>query len=173
MIVGRCQTVEDFQTGSETLRQRRYGVIECSAGRLVAVRLRLWPKWIAWPEVWPTHGRYHLRGQPDRCLLYYNQPWRYPNFVALKYVVSSHGTSYATIHAALKTLDEVARLKQTDALLCDAANSRISDRLMCRFGWEPHKPQRWHRNYIKRFYGHYPDTVAAQCEQVPVRRAHC
>jgi hypothetical protein len=24
-------------------------------------------------------------------------------------------------------------------------------------GWEPHKPQRWHRNFIRRFYGVYPD----------------
>ena len=58
-------------------------------------------------------------------------------------------------------LDQIARLKRTDALLCDIAGSRISDRLMSRFGWEPHKPQRWHRNYIKRFYGQYPAPTAA------------
>jgi hypothetical protein len=53
-------------------------------------------------------------------------------------------------------LDEIARLKRSDALLCDVSNWRISERLMARFGWEPHCPSRWHRHYIKRFYGEYP-----------------
>jgi hypothetical protein len=26
----------------------------------------------------------------------------------------------------------------------------MSDRLLARFGWQPHKPQRWHRNFIRR-----------------------
>ncbi len=30
---------------------------------------------------------------------------------------------------------------------------------MDRLGWEPHKPQRWHRNFIRRFYGQYPDIA--------------
>ena len=55
-----------------------------------------------------------------------------------------------------EVLDEVAWLKRTDALLCDVWNERISPRLLARWGWEPHKPQPWHRNYIKRFYGTYP-----------------
>jgi hypothetical protein len=88
--------------------------------------------------------------------LYYNQPWRFLNFLALKYVASTGGTSYATFRAALVALDELAELKGVDALLCDAANTRISDRLLARFGWAPHKPQRWRRNFIKRFYGVYP-----------------
>jgi hypothetical protein len=79
-----------------------------------------------------------------------------PDFMALKYIVSTAGTSYATIRAALKTLDAIAELKRIDAIVCDAGNMRLSDRLMARFGWEPHKPQRWHRNFIRRFYGHYP-----------------
>jgi hypothetical protein len=95
----------------------------------------------------------------DRCLLYYNQPRRFSNFLALKYIVSTHGTTYATFRTALITLDQIAELKRTDAILCDAANSRLSDRLFRRFGWEPHKPQRWRRNFIKRFYGAYPASI--------------
>ena len=105
---------------------------------------------------------YHGRGQPDRCLLYYNQPLSSPNFLALKYVVSSRGTPYATLRAAATTLDAIARLKRSDALLCDAFNQRLSDRILRRHGWEPHKPQRWHRNYIKRFYGHYSEITLPQ-----------
>ena len=96
----------------------------------------------------------------DRCLLYYNQPRRCPNYLALKYVVSRVAIArFATFRKAAQTLDEVARIKQTDAILCDAWNLRISDRLFARWGWEPHKPQRWHRNFIKRFYGVYPQSA--------------
>ncbi len=35
----------------------------------------------------------------------------------------------------LDELDRIAELKRTDALLCDAANSRLSDRFLARFGW--------------------------------------
>jgi hypothetical protein len=56
-------------------------------------------------------------------------------------------------------LDRIAELKRTDAILCDAANTRLSDRLLRRFGWEPHKPERWRRNFIKRFYGVYPAST--------------
>ena len=154
-------TVEDWQSGREIIRHQRYGVIEISAGALVAIHFRRWPKMLAWPEIWPVGSSYHSRGDADRCLLYYNQPRRHSNFLALRYMVSSLGTSYTTTRLALVTLDAIAELKRTDALLCDSANSRISDRLMRRFGWEPHKPERWHRNYIKRFYGQYPAKTQA------------
>ncbi|MCH7752704.1 MAG: hypothetical protein IH898_11190 [Planctomycetes bacterium] len=151
------QTIENRSAAEEAIRRRHYGVIETGGGELIAIHFRLWPKLIAWPEVWPAGPVYHASGAPDRCLLYYNQPWRFPNFLALKYIVSTRETSCATIRAALMTLDGVARTKGTDALLCDAFNTRLSDWLMKRLGWQPHRPQRWHRNYVKRFYGCYPD----------------
>jgi len=152
------QTVTNWHDGSETIRRRHYGVIETAAGKLVAIHLRPWPKLLAWPEVLPVGPTYHARGQADRCLLYYNQPLSCPNYLALKYIVSTFGTPYATSCAALTTLDAIAELKRSDAILCDAFNQRLSDRLLRRYGWEPHKPQRWHRNYIRRFYGEYPQT---------------
>ena len=151
-----CTTIDNWHADRDLLRQRRYGVIETSAGQFVAIHLRPWPKLLAWPEIWPVGPAYHARGQADRCLLYYNQPRSCPNYLALKYLVSNQATSYATVRAAVTTLDAIAELKRTDAILCDAFNSRLSDRMMDRQGWQSHKPQRWHRNYIKRFYGSYP-----------------
>ncbi len=133
-------------------------MIETVDGELRSVTLRPWPKMISWPEVWPVRSRFHGRGQADRCLLYYNQPRGMPQFLALKYVVSTAGTRYATFRAALQVLDAIAQIKQTDAIVCDAANTRLSDRFMERQGWEAHKPQRWRRNFIRRFYGKYPAT---------------
>ena len=152
------ETITDFEAGRERIRARHYGVVEIAGGELAAVHLRPWPKLLALPEILPLGSRYHSAGEADHCLLFYNQPWRMPNYLALKYMVSTLGTSYATFRAALTVLDAIAALKQSDAILCDAANVRITDRLLARFGWEPHKPQRWHRNFIRRFYGNYPEA---------------
>jgi hypothetical protein len=151
-----CRTQEEWLAALPAIRKAHYAVIETSAGHLQAVHLRWFPKLIDLPELWPVAKRYHADGPADRCLLYYNQPRSCANFLALKYVVSSSGTSYATFRAAIATLDAIAKEKQIDAILCDAANSRLSDRFLARQGWEKHKPQRWHRNFIKRFYGQYP-----------------
>lgn len=154
-----CRTHDEWLTSLPAIRNGRYGVIETAVGKLVAIHLRLWPKMISLPELWPVGYDYHARGKEDRCWLYYNQPLSCPNFLALKYVVSTRGTSIATALATATVFDAVAEAKQTDALLCDAANSRLSDRFLARHGWESHKPQRWHRNFIKRFYGDYPRIV--------------
>ena len=150
------ETTTDWATGCERIRERRYGVIETAAGQFRAVHLRAWPKLLATTELLPLGPRYHQRGEADRCLLYYNQPRRMPNFLALKYIVTTHGTSFRTFRAALTVLDAIAELKRIDAIVCDAGNIRLSDRVMTRLGWEAHKPQRWHRNFIRRFYGVYP-----------------
>lgn len=155
-----CNTVYDLNQDRDLLIRGCYGVIEAAGGQLHTIQLRPLPKLVSWPEVWPVRLRFHARGPTDRCRLYYNQPHSTPNYLALKYVVSTQGTSYATFRAALAALDAVAAMKHTDAIVCDAANVRLSDRLMKRWGWEPHKPQRWHRNFIRRFYGEYPPSCA-------------
>src|SRR4051794_22398587 len=157
----RIETIGDLDSGCERIRARRYGIIETAAGALRAVYLRPWPKLLAAPELVPLGPDYHRRGATDRCLLYYNQPRRMPNFLALKYIVSTHGTSYRTFRAALVALDAIAEIKRIDAIVCDAGNVRLSARVMARLGWERHKPQRWHRNFIRRFYGVYPRQAGA------------
>jgi hypothetical protein len=153
-----CSTHDEWLAALPAIRQARYAMIETVGGRLREIHVRRFPKLIALPELWPVASRYHGPGGADRCRLYYNQPRSCPNFLALKFVVSSHGTSYATFRAAISTLDAIAVEKNVDAIVCDAANSRLSDRFLARQGWEKHKPQRWHRNFIKRFYGTYPQV---------------
>lgn len=152
MFLG-TETHSNIDEARESVRRRRYGVIETSSGRFRSIRLRPWPTLVSLRDLFPIGDDYHTRGPADHCWLYYNQPWRSSNFLALKYIVSTRGTSYATFRAALAALEQVAELKRIDAILCDAANTRLSDRLLQRLGWEPHKPQRWHRNFIRRFYG--------------------
>jgi hypothetical protein len=153
----------------DALRRGRHGVIETRGGRLWAIHLRLWPKIVSVVEVDWLARRDHQTKSGDRCWLYYDQPRRFPNFLAIKFAISHRDCTLATIRASLLVLDEVARAKRSDAILCDVWNERISERLLARWGWQAHKPQRWHRNYIKRFYGEYPQsTVYSTCETVGV-----
>ena len=154
------ETVTDLASGAEVIRRRRYGMIEAAEGEFRRVVLRPLPKLVSLPEILLL-GRWHHRRHPgDRCRLYYNQPRGLRNFLAVTYAVSSKGAVYSTIRRVLEALDEVARLKATDALVCDLSNWRLSGRMLARWGWEPHRPSRWHRHYIKRFYGTYPPVPA-------------
>jgi hypothetical protein len=152
-------TITDWHAGAPLIQSARYGVIETSHAQFARVRLQAWPNLVSLPELWPVGTRFHAGGPADRCRLYYNQPRRCPNFLALRYIVSTQGTSFATFRAALVMLDALAELKGIDAVVCDAANLRLSDRLLARLGWQPHKPERWHRNYIRRYYGNYPQQA--------------
>ena len=153
------ETVTDLGEGAETLRRRPYGVIEAAGGRFRRVVLRPVPKLISLPEVWLVGRWSHRRGDEDRCRLYYDQPRRFPNFLAVKYIVSRPKTTLGTVCRVLEALDEVARLKGVDALLCAAISRRISTKILARWGWEPHCRSGWQRHYIKRFYGEYPTAV--------------
>ncbi len=150
------ETVTDAAEGGETLRRRRYGVIEVADGRFQRVRLRPFPKIASVPGILLFGGWYHQHRRGDCLRLYYNQPRRFPNFLVLKYIESARDTSMSTVIRALAILDEIARRKGSDALLCDVANWRITTKLLGRFGWTPHCPARFHRHFIKRFYGSYP-----------------
>jgi hypothetical protein len=130
--------------------RRRYGRIEMSDGCLERILLRPLPK-LAAPFDLAWGRLVHRSAAGNRCWLYYNQPPGLDQFLALKLVVSTREATLASFRGALEVLDEVARIKQTYAIVCDAAYWRISDRLLTRWGWQAHKPQRWHRNFIKRF----------------------
>jgi hypothetical protein len=150
------QTVTDLYLHADTLARRPYGVIEMRDGVLRRIVLRPFPKYVSVFEALFWGNFCHRRLPGDRLRLYYNQPRLHPNYLSLKYAVSSRDTSLASMLGALAVLDEIARIKQSDAILTDAANFRISDRFLRRQGFERHTKARYHRNYIKRFYGEYP-----------------
>ena len=150
------ETVTDLVAGADTLRRRRYGVIVAEHGKLTAIHLRPFPTLVSAADLAVLGGWQRRLKRENCCWLYYNQPRGHSNFLALKYMLSGRRTTLTTARAALLGLEAVARLKRTDAVLCDVTNSRITDRMLAREGWEPHAPSRWHRNYIKRFYGSYP-----------------
>ena len=163
------QTITELDSNHDTIRNRRYGVIETIEGEFVRVRFRPWPKIISMAEIGWLGNSAHTSKNGDRCVLYFNQPLSSPNFLALKYVVTNLGSSYKTFRKALTVLDRIAEIKRTDAIVTEASNLRLSDRFMQRMGWERHLEQSKRRHFIKRFYGIYPSQTREN--QPPVRRA--
>ena len=139
---------------------RAYGTIIVENGKFQRVRFKPWPKIISTFEIGFFGDRTHEKSaESDRCLIYYNQPFFHKRYLALKYIVSNQGTSFRTFRLATRILDEVARIKQSDAIVCEVNNFRISNRLMTRWGWESHLKDRPNRHFIKRFYGQYPESM--------------
>lgn len=158
----------DLDLQREELIAGRYGVIEVEQGQLKRITLRPWPKFVSlWESLgW---GEYLHRHRPgDRCRLFYNQPRGSERYLALKYIHSQRGTSLRSFQAALSILDQIAQIKRSDALVCEAANLRLNERFMRRYGWEQHTSSP--RNYIKRFYGSYPtrSSVTNEVSAEPV-----
>lgn len=146
------EKVTDLNSGCETLMRRNYGVIEVEASSLKAIHLRPYPKLISQIEIWSLGWLKHRLTKGDRCRLYYNQPLSCPGFLSLQYVESACGSTLATFRTALRIFDEIAAVKRVGAVLCEASNVRISERLLERWGWERHCRNSPYRHYIKRRY---------------------
>lgn len=156
------ESIFEIETGAGAIISRRYGVIEAAEGKLVAIHFRPWPKLISTMETQWLGGWQHAgRRKKDQCLLYYNQPIGHSNFLALKYAVTSFGTTFCTVRNALMILDQVACLKRSDAIVAEITNPRISNRALERMGWVKHFPNSSKRHFIRRFYGNYPAALKA------------
>ncbi len=150
------EKVFDLVQSRQVLASRRYGMIQVSDGKLDFVQLRPWPKLISSMEASWLGGWRHNNLRRDRMRIYYNQPMGHRRYLALKYIVSSLGTTLATGRTAMQVLDEIARCKRSDAILCEVTNRRITDRVLNHFGYERHLPNSRKRHFIRRFYGDYP-----------------
>ena len=150
------ETATSLDEHADLIRRRAYGVIEIAEGKLQSIRFRPWPKIVSSLHVMTVGRRFHLRATGDRCWFYYNQPRGHRNFLAFKYGVSTRQTSMRTCRTALAVLDEVARIKGADAIVCQVDNDRLTDRTLARMGFESHFPTSKQRHYIRRFYGKYP-----------------
>jgi hypothetical protein len=157
-------TVHDLEKDADIIRSRAYGMIEVADGKFQHIRLRPWPKLISTMEINWTAGLKSRRIEKDVCRCYYNQPFFHRNFLTLMYIQSSLATTRNTLVTTLNVLDTVARIKQSNALLTEVSNKRVSDRAMIRWGWERHLLTSKRRHFIKRFYGTYPESwyVSAQ-----------
>ena len=164
------QTIHDLRSSQERLASKPYGVIVAEQGVFQSVQIRPFPKLSSLAETLWIGGFSHRRIQRDRVQVFYNQPLRHPNFLVAKYAVSEFGTTLATLRAAFKAFNEIARIKQVDAILCHIVNRRITDRFMQYWGFERHRLSAKGRHYIRRFYGEFPvytDWVVDEDLRIP------
>ena len=132
-------------------------MIVVEEGYLRAIHLRPWPKIFSASDLWGSAAD-STGGRPAiavGCTTISRAGTG--DFLALKFVVSSREATFGTFRSTLIVLDEIARIKGTDAIVAEVRNPRISDRLLRRWGWESHLPTSRRRHFIKRFYGTYPD----------------
>lgn len=150
--------VTRFSAQQNLLRRRQCGHIVVEHSRLVAIYARWWPYF---GNLLQAACDQRCRHQMDRCELYFHVPWTAPHFLTLSYIRSGIKTTPATVMAACKVLEEIAKLKNSVAIVSHITNDRISDRVMERWGWETHCPSLPGRHFIKRFYGKYPSVSEA------------
>lgn len=141
------------------LRRRKLGRIVIQDGRLQAVYGRWWPYYA---DIFQARVDAAFRTvRPDRCELFYHSAQATDGFLSLDYLRAGPSTSLGSLYGATLVLDEIARLKQSLAIVAHVTNERITDRLLERLGWQAHCLQWKGRHFIKRFYGDFPSISAS------------
>lgn len=154
------ETIRSVRDHQETIRNRPYGLIESANGKFSSIQIRPYPKIASVIEAHWIQGMKRKRKMRDVCRVYYNQPFAHRNYLAVGYLESAVGTTIKTLFATLDMLEQVAFIKQSDAILAEISNPKISDRILKRRGWDRHLEHKKKRHWIKRFYGVYPESVA-------------
>ncbi len=152
----RLDAVSDPRSNPNKIRQWRCGRIVMRGGKLVEIQHRLLCGNVSVAEVW-LQAKFGRRDD-DCCWLDYHQPFGMPSFLSLDYIRTGSLASYQTFIGACHTLDEIARIRSTGAIVAHVTNRNISDRLLMRHGWERHM-ERWKgRHWIRRYYDGYPKS---------------
>ncbi len=134
------------------IRRWRRGRITMRGGRLVSLAPRRWTLPTSIARVW-WQQRFRP-GDVDQCLLDYRSS-RLGGFIVLDFVQSGPATQLDTFRGACQLLDEVARIREAVAIVAHVSTTAISDRLLRRWGWQPHAHGLGGRHWIKRFYDGY------------------
>lgn len=158
MQLAKLGRIVDLNAQGPLLAGWRAGCISTESGRLQHVERR----WFAYKasrlRVWWDTLRRPTRHR--RCEIYFHRHRRNPEFLVLGYVGSDRRASLASLYCGLLALDEIARLMHCQAIVAEVSNSRLSDRLLRRWGWQQHCLHWRGRHFIKRFYGTYPPIPA-------------
>ena len=132
----------------DRVRGWSYGELELSNGELLGIYPRWWPKLAS---QWESFHDSYLRNLPaDFCRVYYAFPRRAPGFMSVLYARSGPNTQYKTLYKAVVVTDEIAKLRNSDAIVCQTISPRASERLMNRWGYVRHAFVLGDNHYIKR-----------------------
>lgn len=140
--------VDSIHGSHDRIRTWRYGEVEVSNGEVVAIYPRWWPRvgsqWESWQD------SVHRTLPTDSCRAYYAFPRRAPGFMSVLYARSGPGTQYKSIARAASAMDEIARIRDAQAIVCQMISERGTERLMKRWGYVRHAFSLGDNHYIKR-----------------------
>ena len=143
--LGSVPSIEGY---SKKIRSWNYGELELSDGKLIGIYPRWWPRIGSQLESFQDS---YIRTLPnDFCRAYYAFPRRAPGFMSVLYARSGPNTQYKTLYRAVVVMDEIARLKEAQAIVCQTISLRASERLMNRWGYVRHAQSLGENHYIKR-----------------------
>ena len=145
LALGRVASIEG---NIDRVRKWNYAELELSDGKLLGIYPRWWPRLAS---QWESFQDGYIRNLPvDFCRVYYAFPRRAPGFMSVLYARSGPKTQYKTLYRAVVVMDEIARLRNTDAIVCQTISPRASERLMNRWGYVRHAFAVGENHYIKR-----------------------
>lgn len=143
--LGRVTSIEG---NAERIRSCNYGELELFDGKLLGI----YPRW--WPRIaskWESLRDSTIRSLPsDFCRAYYAFPKRTPGYMSVLYARSGPNTQYKTLYRAVVVVDEIAKLRDSHAIVCQMIHLRVSERLMNRWGYVRHASALGDNHYIKR-----------------------
>ena len=141
-------SITQLDVAMNRLQAIRYAEVVLRKGHFVAIYPRWWPRiashWDAWKDS-------YLRPlNREECRVYYSFPMGSPDYMAINYVVAGPSTSYSTLMRAMMTINTIATSRNASGIVCQATNSRLTERLMSRWGFEKHALSLGDDHYIKR-----------------------
>jgi len=141
-------SVDSIHEHRDQIRAWRYGEVEVSMGEVVSIYARWWPRFGSHWESWQDA---YIRTLPmDSCRAYYAFPRKAPGFMSVLYAHSGRRTQYKTINRAVSAMDEIAKVHDAEAIVCQIVTERGSERLMNRWGYVRHALSQGDNHYIKR-----------------------
>ena len=142
-------SVTSMDGNADRIRSWNYGELELFDGELLGIYPRWWP---CMASEWESIQDSTIRSLPtDFCRVYYAFPKRAPGFMSVLYARSGPKTQYKTLYRGVVVMDEIARLRDSHAIVCQMINLRTSERLMNRWGYVRHALAMGDNHYIKRF----------------------
>jgi hypothetical protein len=126
----------------------RYGEVETCEGQVTGLYARWWPR--IGSELDVAMDNYLSQLRENSARFYYAFPLRSPGYMTILYAHSGPRTSYATLYRGIETMDAIAKLRRTNAIVCQATNAKLEERTMNRWGYVRHALALGDNHYIKR-----------------------
>jgi hypothetical protein len=125
-----------------------HGVIVVQPDHSVQLFSRYWPRWPSRLGQWMDERWRRL--PTGQVRIYFNQPRLSPGFLVLAYAQAGKQATLPTLRLSLNILEEIARRRNMQAIVCQATAVKLNERVMNYFGYDRHAATLGPNHYIKR-----------------------